>query len=496
MTLAQRSRTVEAVQRFVDTSLDAALAGADDLESAAASALGLFHEVAEEVPAYREFLRENRVDPAAITTATDFRSLPLVTKANYVQRYPLAQLCRRGALNACDMLAVSSGSTGEPTFWPRFVTDELPIARRFEQAFYDSFRADERRTLAVVCFALGTWVGGMYTADCCRHLAARGYPITLVTPGNNKAEILRVLGRLAPHFEQVVLIGYPPFLKDVIDTRLPCPVRLVMAGEVFSEEWRTLVGQRSGSSQPCFDSVSLYGTADAGVLGNETPLSIAIRRFLARTPEAARRLFGESRLPTLVQYDPRSRFFEVDDGTLLFTGDNGVPLVRYHIADAGGLITYPAMLAFLHEYGYDPRPELQAISERGIRPLPFAYVFGRADFTISYFGANVFPENVTVGLEQSPVDRWVTGKFVMQSLEDSDRNRYLSIVVELAPGTSAEVADVDVIADSILHHLRRLNSEFAHYVPPERQRPRVRLAAHGDPEYFPVGVKHRYTRRS
>ena len=51
------------------------------------------------------------------------------------------------------------------------------LAHRFEKAFYDSFRTAERRTLAVVCFALGTWVGGMYT-DCCRHLAARGYPLT------------------------------------------------------------------------------------------------------------------------------------------------------------------------------------------------------------------------------------------------------------------------------------------------------------------------------
>jgi phenylacetate-CoA ligase len=268
-----------------------------------------------------------------------------------------------------------------------------------------------------------------------------------------------------------------------------------MAGEVFSEEWRTLVGQRSGSLQPCFDSVSLYGTADAGVLGNETPLSICIRRFLAQQPEAARRLFGESRLPTLVQYDPRVRFFETQDGTLLFSGDNGVPLVRYHIADAGGLVPYPAMLAFLAEYGFDPLPELRASSDRGVRPLPFVYVFGRADFTVSYFGANVFPENVSVGLEQPPVDGWVTGKFVMQSREDEDRNRYLSIVVELAPGIEASPDKVEVIAESIQRHLLRLNSEFAHYVPPAYQRPRVRLAPLGDAEYFPVGTKHRYTRR-
>jgi phenylacetate-CoA ligase len=41
----------------------------------------------------------------------------------------------------------------------------------------------------------------------------------------------------------------------------------------------------------------------------------------------------------------------------------------------------------------------------------------------------------------------------------------------------------------------RLNSEFAHYVPSEYQVPQVELAPMGDPEYFPIGVKHRYTRR-
>jgi phenylacetate-CoA ligase len=39
-----------------------------------------------------------------------------------------------------------------------------------------------------------------------------------------------------------------------------------------------------------------------------------------------------------------------------------------------------------------------------------------------------------------------------------------------------------------------LNSEFAHFVPAERRTPRVRLRPYADPEYFPPGVKHRYTR--
>jgi phenylacetate-coenzyme A ligase PaaK-like adenylate-forming protein len=212
--------------------------------------------------------------------------------------------------------------------------------------------------------------------------------------------------------------------------------------------------------------------------------------FLASEPGAARELFGESRLPTLVQYDPRSRYFEVEDGTLLFTGDNGIPLIRYHIADSGGLISYATMLDFVRQRGF-----AADLTGRGMRPLPFAYVFGRADFTISYFGANVFPENVTVGLEQAPISSWCTGKFVMQAREDDDRNSYLSIVVELGAGVTADQEKVQIISESILSNLRRLNSEFAHYVPTDKQRPRVELAPQADPTYFPVGVKHRYTRR-
>src|SRR5581483_1760372 len=208
--------TLDAWQAFLTTPLDATLARASGADPAEA-ALALFQTVAATVPAYRSFLAEHGVEPADIQSSADFKRLPPTTKQTYQLRYPLAELCRDGRLESCDFIAASSGSTGKPTFWPRFISDELQIAARFEQIFHDSFRADERRTLAVVCFSLGTWVGGMFTASCCRHLAARGYPITVVSPGNNMAEILRVVQRLAPEFEQTVLLGYPPFLKDVID---------------------------------------------------------------------------------------------------------------------------------------------------------------------------------------------------------------------------------------------------------------------------------------
>ncbi|MGM3304407.1 phenylacetate--CoA ligase family protein [Anabaena sp. WFMT] len=492
-------RAILGLESFISTPLAEKLEQHLNIDSQEI-ALTLFQDVAASVPAYQAFLTEQGINPRDIQTLEDFQKLPKINKENYISRYPLPQLCNNGKLGSCDMIAASSGSTGKPTFWPRFLTDELEIATRFEQIFHDSFHADNKQTLAVICFTLGTWVGGMFTTNCCRYLACKGYPITVITPGNNKTEILRIVQELGNNFEQVVLLGYPPFLKDVIDSGIAnnvqwgqYQIKLVMAGEVFSEEWRNLVGERVNSQNPCYDFASMYGTADAGVLGNETPLSICIRRFLAANPQAAKALFGESRLPTLVQYDPCSRFFEVENGNLLFSGKNGIPLIRYNILDQGGLISYEEMLKFLAKWDFNPLAELQ--QNRGIHQLPFVYVFGRSNFTVSYFGANIYPENVTVGLEQPIIREWVTGKFVLQVKEDSDKNRFLSVVVELASGVESSEEKSNTITASILSQLLRLNSEFANYVPPEYQTPQVELKPTGDIEYFPVGVKHRYTRK-
>jgi phenylacetate-CoA ligase len=187
-----------------------------------------------------------------------------------------------------------------------------------------------------------------------------------------------------------------------------------------------------------------------------------------------------------VQYDPGVRFFEEHEGTLLFSGDNGVPLVRYHIADEGGVIPYRELLDFVRRHGFEPRADGP---ER-----PFVYVFGRSHFTVSYYGANVYPENIAIGLEQPEVSGSVTGKFVMEVTEDARRDRHLTVTVELMPGEKPADETAQAVGDSILAQLLRVNSEFAAYVPPAQQMPLIRLREAGDPSYFPPGAKHRYTR--
>ncbi len=89
----------------------------------------------------------------------------------------------------------------------------------------------------------------------------------------------------------------------------------------------------------------------------------------------------------------------------------------------------------------------------------------------------------------------MTGKFVLETREDGDRDEVLHVTVELAPEAYGSEERAYEVARSIHDELGRVNSEFASYVPPAKQLPRVELRPHGDPGYFPVGVKHRYSRK-
>jgi phenylacetate-CoA ligase len=252
--------------------------------------------------------------------------------------------------------------------------------------------------------------------------------------------------------------------------------------------------ERTGGGDVLRCSASLYGTADAGVLGNETPLAVSVRRLAAERSDVAEELFGQRRLPTLVQYDPTSRFFEQVGDRLVFSGEGGaIPLVRYAIGDTGGVVPYGAMIERLRGRGLDP---LEGVRRAGapVRELPFVYVFGRSQHAVSIYGANVFVEMVRLGLERAQVREQVSGKFVMEAVEEPGGDKQLIVDVELARGVEPDAVDAERIAQAVREEVLSASGEFAAYVPRARQTPRVRVWTHGHPEHFPPGVKHRYVR--
>lgn len=483
---------------------------------------------AQLVPAYNMLLSDASVAPETITSIEDFRAkVPLIDKT-YMQQYSLPQRCIGGAIAVgdVDFCHVSSGSSGEPTFWARSALSEIAIATRFEQILLDSFGCSPTRSiLCVNVFPLGSWVGGIFTTFCLRYCSLKGLNLTLVTPGSAPPEILRCVRQLGPLFARTCILGYPPFVKGLIDAGRASGVNwaaldvcMVLAGEVFSEEWRQLVGLRAGVPVPLRDIVSIYGTADAGVLGSETWLSASVRAWLAERPATSKELFGKERLPTLVQYDPAVRYLEVtpqqtivlttmeslctrspptvrdrhaaSDGTQLC---GPPPLLRYHIHDRGGTMAYATLLEFLTKRGFELPTDVR--DGHVHRRLPFAWVFGREHWAISLYGANVFVDQIMSALEAPSVAEKVTGKFILDTQTDADANPRVWLSVECAPAQQATDAElVHLIQERVLAQLLRVNSEFANYVPSHSQAPMVSLFANGDPAHFPVGVKHKWTR--
>ena len=406
------------------------------------------------MPAYHALLAEVSVKPDAVTSFEDFRTnVPLLDKSNYLQKYSLPQRCIGGviAVGDVDFCHVSSGSSGEPTFWARSALSEIAIATRFEQILLDNFGCcSERPILCINVFPLGSWVGGIFTTFCLRYCSMKGLNVTLVTPGNAPPEVLRCVRHLGSLFKRTCILGYPPFVKGLIDAGRAAGVDwaaldvcMVLAGEVFSEEWRQLVAARASIAVPLRDIVSIYGTADAGVLGCETWLSATVRAWLGQRPSTSKELFGKERLPTLVQYDPSVRYLEVTpQRTIVLTtmeslcprGSSTVrkgrtasdgtqicgppPLLRYHIHDRGGTISYEALLEFVTKHGF----ELPAREGHVDRRLPFCWVFGREHWAISLYGANVFVDQIMPAFEEDGVAEKVTGKFILDTQTDADAN--------------------------------------------------------------------------
>jgi phenylacetate-CoA ligase len=77
---------------------------------------------------------------------------------------------------------------------------------------------------------------------------------------------------------------------------------------------------------------------------------------------------------------------------------------------------------------------------------------------------------------------------------DDNQDPALHIVVELAQGVASSGELARDLAVAMRAEIERVNSEFLHYAPAERRTPLVDLLPLGHPEYFPIGVKHRYTR--
>src|SRR5262245_59339291 len=137
------------------TALEQRWAARSDEEWQAAgaeAAVRLFRQAARRVPAYAHFLRDHGVDADAISTAADFATVPSTSKHNYVDAYPLRERLWDGDLGHAALIHASSGTTGEPYYWPCGSVELARSAVLYELVFTRSYACGSGRSLLVVCF--------------------------------------------------------------------------------------------------------------------------------------------------------------------------------------------------------------------------------------------------------------------------------------------------------------------------------------------------------
>jgi len=450
-------------------------------------ALARFHAAANTVPAYRTFLAEHGIETSHVVTADDFRSLPVVTKANYIDRWPLRERLIGGEFRTAHTISRSSGSSGHARSWPRGQIDEVVGAALYERLLDEVVGARSRDVLCVVAFAMGTWIAGTYTVAALTSLAERGLRTVVVSPGIEIEEITQILGDLAPQFDATVIFGYPPFVRqaleyaqsagvDLTELSLSCALSGESTTENSRDHLRSLIG-RPGE----MDSVlSVYGAADIGLIGIESESAAALRQRLHRDPELRRALdIPDERLPTLLPVDGRHHIVESRNQQLVFTTDGCMPLIRYRLGDAGTVL--------------DPDVVNRVAGTRFDSPL--IVLGGRHDVCATYYGINIYPEPIRDVVEAAAASCQVTGRFTLTATEDEDARPSLVVQVELPDGARRSDALAESLAEEIFMHLCATSSEYrrlAEAIGKQPALPRVELAASGSSR-FPNGrAKHRW----
>lgn len=473
------------------------------VESGRRRAFRLFQDMARNVPAYSDFLKKHGIKPASLKSFSNLKYVPSVDKDNYLRIYSKKDLCWRGSFGkGAWVIATTSGSTGQPYYFPRQTSQDWQYAVVAEQYLLSNFAIDKQSTLYVVGFPMGAWIGGVFTYEAIMSVAAKGYDLSVITPGIHKTEIVNAIKQLAGSFDQIIIGAYAPFLKDILEDGVhegidwkKLNVKFIFSAEAFSENFRDYLVQKVGLQDVYRDTLNHYGTVDLGTMAHETPLSILIRRRLI-DQDSLGKLFPEKyKQPTLCQYNPDLFFFEQKENTLFCSAYSGLPLFRYDLKDYGGVISYKKMDNKLKKLGIDMEAELAAAGLKDtLWRLPFVYVYERNDFSVSYYAFNVYPDPVRKALHSDELRPFLTGKFTMESIYDKRGRQSLLIHAErLRNAQDSQTLNATAV-EQVHNMLMKESAEYPELfrLYGEKAKPVIRTYPYEHDPYFKPGTKQKW----
>ncbi len=461
----------------------------------------LFKFAKKNIPAYKKFLQREKV-----IMKKGKAVIPISTKPSYLRQFPILELCDPASLRDDRLImTATSGSTGQPFYFPRNHVIDIQSSIYHEVFLRNAGINPKDPILVIVGFGMGVWIGGLITYEAFKAIGERGFAISLITPGVNKIEIYDALKNIGPLYRNIILCGYPPFIKDILDGSkeagvrwdiLP-PLKIIFAAEMFSEKFRDHIIRKARLGNPYRDTMNIYGTADIGTMAIETPVSILIRRLIVKKKNLFRKLFPDvNRLPTLAQFNPDFISFEEIDGQLYLSGYNALPLIRYAIGDNGGVRQFIQVREMLREEGIDLDKEIRdAKIEDTIEELPFVYVYERTDLSTKLYGAIIYPEHIRNVIQDDSFSEHLTGRFAMITKHDRQHDEYLEVNIELTKGKSQASEELhSSVVKAIVAGLIEHNSEYKnnYLAMKERVIPRLTFWPYEYPEYFKRNAKQKW----
>lgn len=92
--------------------------------------------------------------------------------------------------------------------------------------------------------------------------------------------------------------------------------------------------------------------------------------------------------------------------------------------------------------------------------LPFLCIFGRSDGTLSFDGANVFPDQIQSGILKNPQLSKITNRFKMEKRYDTRHTAEFHIHIELKNKITPSEKIRKIFPNPLLKEIIRLNPDF------------------------------------
>ncbi|MBW4497686.1 MAG: hypothetical protein KME26_32420 [Oscillatoria princeps RMCB-10] len=416
------------------------------------------------VPAYKRFLEKH-----GLKGGEPFDRLPQSDKESYILAYPFEELL---ADNSEEIFAIfrSSGSSGKSFYWPSLKSTYQSSPAAFRAFLEGMFAVHQKKTLAIVGFALGSWVGGNYFSWALKNIAIETpYPFWVFSPGSHPDEILELICKMNPFVEQFILFLVPSTISYInlkasqLKQDIPfSKIRYMVTGEPFPESVRASLQKRAGVGDNTRFMFSFYASADTGTLGVESLASVTLRKLLYRNIALANSLGIESPTPHFFHLFVGDVYLETADGHLCVTRWQGIPLVRYMLYDRVALYSWKELkhaILTSDMLNSEDAALVKILSAASDRLPDLLAVTGRGDSSLIFGGSNFMEYMLDAAVKCEELDDILTGLYRARIIYEEER-QYLEFDLEIREGVSDDRATIERVYHSIVRSIGRLNLEF------------------------------------